>query len=82
VAVGLVVVICALLRLMESYRIAAVTVAVVMLTGQSVSPWTTATFRFLEVTFGILVALLISALFNPSYVYQRLRAVFTCNSKK
>ena len=50
---------------MESYRIAAVTVAVVMLTGNSASPWTTATYRFLEVSFGILVALVISALFNP-----------------
>jgi uncharacterized membrane protein YgaE (UPF0421/DUF939 family) len=75
-AVGLVVLICALLKLMESYRIAAVTVAVVMLMGNSASPWTTAAYRFLEVSFGILVSLLISALFNPSYVYQRLHDAF------
>jgi len=72
-AVGLVVLVCAFLRLMESYRIAAVTVAVVMLMGSPASPWMTATYRFLEVSFGILISLLISALFNPSYVYQRLR---------
>jgi uncharacterized membrane protein YgaE (UPF0421/DUF939 family) len=72
-AVWLVVLICAFLRLIESYRIAAVTVAVVMLTAHGgASPWMTATYRFLEVSFGILVALLISALFNPAYVYQRL----------
>jgi len=75
-AVALVVVICALLRLLESYRIGAVTVAVVMLTGNSASPWTTAAYRFLEVSFGILVALLISALFNPVYVYQRIQGSF------
>jgi len=72
--VALVVMICALLKLLESYRIAAVTVAVVMLTGGSDSSWSTAFYRFLEVSFGILVALLISALFHPSYVYERLRA--------
>ncbi len=68
---GLVVLVCAVLRLIESYRIAAVTVAIVMLTGNSSSPWTTAEYRFLEVSFGILVALFFSALFNPVYVYQR-----------
>jgi len=73
-AVGVVIVICGLLRLMESYRIAAVTVAVVMLMGNSASPWMTATYRFLEVSFGILISLLISALFNPSYVQQHLHA--------
>jgi uncharacterized membrane protein YgaE (UPF0421/DUF939 family) len=72
-AVGLVVLVCGFLRLIESYRIAAVTVAIVMLTGHDgASPWTTATYRFIEVSFGVLVALLISALFNPSYVYQQL----------
>jgi uncharacterized membrane protein YgaE (UPF0421/DUF939 family) len=76
-AVGLVVLICGFLKLMESYRIAAVTVAVVMLTGNSASPWTTATYRFLEVSFGILIALVISALFNPSYVYQQLILFFS-----
>ena len=72
VGIGLVVLLCALLRLLESYRIAAVTVAVVMLTGNPGSPWTTASYRFLEVSFGILVALLISSLFHPFYVYQNL----------
>jgi len=73
VAVGLVVLICAFLRLIESYRIAAVTVAVVMLTGQTTSPWMTATYRFLEVSFGIIIALLISALFDPSYFYSKFK---------
>jgi uncharacterized membrane protein YgaE (UPF0421/DUF939 family) len=79
IAIGLVVLICGLLRLIESYRIAAVTVAVVMLIGQSEPPVTAAMYRFIEVSFGILVALLISALFNPSYVYQRLHAIFIKN---
>jgi len=84
VAVTLVVLICALLRLMESYRLAAVTVAVIMLTSHSGSPWMTAAYRFLEVSFGIVVALLISALFHPSYVYQRLHkaAQKLCNKFK
>jgi len=74
--VGIVVVICALLKLIESYRIAAVTVAVIMLTGHADASWTTAIYRFLEVFLGILVALAISALFNPSYVAQRLSQIF------
>ena len=53
---------CESLGLLQSYRLACVTVAIVMLISGTGSPWRVSTRRFLEVALGILVALLISAL--------------------
>jgi len=53
---------CTLLNLEQSYRLACVTVAIVMLIHNAESPWRLALWRFLEVAMGIVVALAISAL--------------------
>jgi len=56
------VLLCTLLNLEQSYRLACVTVAIVMLIHNAESPWRLALWRFLEVAVGIMVALAISAL--------------------
>lgn len=69
IAVLIVVLICIFLNLKQSYRLAAVTVAIIVLVNHTESPWMTAFHRFLEVSLGVVVALLISLLMNPSYSY-------------
>lgn len=61
-AVAATVLICESLGLGQSYRLACVTVAIVMLINTAGSPWKSAAYRFVEVALGIVVALLISAL--------------------
>ncbi|MGA7381184.1 MAG: FUSC family protein [Terriglobales bacterium] len=61
-AVAVTVLVCESLGLGQSYRLACVTVAIVMLINTAGSPWKSATYRFLEVALGIVVALVISAL--------------------
>ena len=59
-ALGLV---CALLRLDHSaYRFAGITLAIVMLVVRTAPPWVIAAHRFAEVSLGIAVALLLTAL--------------------
>lgn len=67
IAVLIVVLICILLNLTKSYRLAGVTVAIIVLVNHTESPWMTALHRFLEVSLGVVVALLISLLMNPTY---------------
>jgi len=62
VAATLTVLLCEVLNLGQSYRLACVTVAIVMLINRSASPWNTALNRFLEVALGIVIALILSAL--------------------
>lgn len=62
IAVGATVLICESVGLGQSYRLACVTVAIIMLINTAESPWRSAAYRFAEVALGILVALLISAL--------------------
>jgi len=62
VAVAATALICEGLGLGQSYRLACVTVAIVMLINTAGSPWRSAAYRFVEVALGILVALLMSAL--------------------
>lgn len=62
VAVALTVLICESAGLGQSYRLACVTVAIVMLINTAGSPWKSAAYRFVEVALGIVIALLISAL--------------------
>lgn len=66
VAVTLTVLICALLNFADSARLAGVAVAIVMLIGGPGRPWVAALHRFLEVSFGILIAVFLSALIYPS----------------
>jgi uncharacterized membrane protein YccC len=62
-AVFLIGVLCAVLRIERSaYRYASVTLAIVMLVTRSTSPWRIAIERFFEVSLGIAVGLILSAL--------------------
>ena len=54
-------VICALTRLENSYRFAAITLAIIMLVPRITPPWKIALHRFIEVTIGIVVGLAITA---------------------
>jgi uncharacterized membrane protein YccC len=66
VAVAIAFYLCSILKLADSQRLATVTVAIVMLIGRLNSSWIIAVHRFLEVSIGILVALLISVVLWPS----------------
>ena len=62
VAVCVTALVCEVLDLKQSLRLAGVTVAIIMLTGESASPLPTIIHRFLEVSLGIVVALSVSVL--------------------
>ncbi|HTA22436.1 MAG TPA: FUSC family protein [Terriglobales bacterium] len=62
IAVAATALICESVGLGQSYRMACVTVAIVMLINAADSPWRSAVYRFIEVALGIVIALLISAL--------------------
>jgi uncharacterized membrane protein YccC len=68
-AVYLVGLLCAVLRIERSaYRYAGITLAIVMLVTRSASPWLIGLHRFFEVSLGIAVGLMLSALWpeHPS----------------
>ncbi len=63
IAVYLVGILCAVLRIERSaYRYANITLAIVMLVARSAAPWLIGVRRFFEVSLGILVGLMLSAL--------------------
>ena len=66
VAVTLTMLVCALLGFTEAARLAGVAVAIVMLISHPGASWVTALHRFLEVSFGIVIAVLVSVLIWPS----------------
>jgi uncharacterized membrane protein YgaE (UPF0421/DUF939 family) len=66
VAVTITVFLCGLLGFADAARLAGVAVAIVMLASHPGRPWTAALHRFLEVSFGIVIAVLVSALNWPS----------------
>jgi uncharacterized membrane protein YgaE (UPF0421/DUF939 family) len=57
-------ILCALLRLGSAYRFAAITLSIVLLIAHQRPPWVVATHRFVEVSLGIAVALLVAALWR------------------
>jgi uncharacterized membrane protein YgaE (UPF0421/DUF939 family) len=61
-AVVLTVLLCQALNLEDSYRLACVTVAIVMLISSTNSAWVTAGYRFLEVALGIVIAVVIAGI--------------------
>ena len=67
------VIICGLLGLRSSSRLAGVTITIVMLVQRGGSHWTVALDRVLEVFLGIVVAVLISTLVFPARARLRLR---------
>lgn len=72
-AVFLAVVLCGLLGLRNSSRLAGVTISIVMLVQKGGSHWILALHRVGEVFLGIFVALLVSTLFFPDRARVRLR---------
>ena len=57
-------ILCALLRIGSAYRFAAITLTIVLLIAHASPPWIVATHRFVEVSLGIAVALLVTALWR------------------
>jgi uncharacterized membrane protein YgaE (UPF0421/DUF939 family) len=53
-------ILCALLRIGAAYRFAAITLSIVLLVAHTRSPWMVAAHRFVEVSLGILVALIVT----------------------
>ncbi len=72
-AVFITVVLCSLLSLQSGMRLGAVTVAVILLLEHHSKPWTPALHRFLEVSFGIVVALIVANLVFPTTATAKLR---------
>ena len=66
IAVALTVLVCGLCGFEEAARLAGVAVAIVMIIGHPVRPWIAPLHRFLEVSFGILVAVVVSGLIWPA----------------
>jgi uncharacterized membrane protein YgaE (UPF0421/DUF939 family) len=73
IAIALAAVLCASRHLRDSYRLAGSTVMIVMFSAQFNTPWMTAMERFIEVSLGILVALVVSKFLWPSRARQQLR---------
>jgi len=73
VAVAIAFYVCSVLKLAESQRLATVTVGILMLIGRVSSAWIVALHRFLEVSIGILVAMVISFVLWPSRAREALR---------
>lgn len=70
------VVFCAILNIPDSYRLAALSVVVVMLPWKAHpehSAWTYAYFRFIDTCFGFIAALIISHLLWPSLALNKIR---------
>jgi uncharacterized membrane protein YgaE (UPF0421/DUF939 family) len=55
-----------LLRVGGAYRFAAITLSIILLIPRARAPWITAWHRFLEVSLGIAVALVLTALWPPA----------------
>ena len=53
-------ILCALLRMDSAYRFAAITLTIVLLVAYTRPPWIVAAHRFVEVSLGIAVALLVT----------------------
>jgi hypothetical protein len=73
VAVFVTIVLCTILHLEDGIRLAAVTIAIIMLVPNTGRPWVPALNRFLEVSFGILVALAVAEFVLPSTAMESLR---------
>ena len=73
VAVFVTIVLCTILHLADGLRLAAVTIAIIMLVPNTARPWVPAFNRFLEVSFGIFIALLVAEFVLPSTALENLR---------
>jgi uncharacterized membrane protein YgaE (UPF0421/DUF939 family) len=69
-AVTMTMFVCGMLGFADAARLAGVAVAIVMLTGHPGHPWMAPLHRFLEVAFGMVIAVLVSALVWPARVLK------------
>jgi uncharacterized membrane protein YgaE (UPF0421/DUF939 family) len=67
VAVAITILVSFVLRLEESQRLAAATVAIIMLIGRTEPAWLSAIYRFIEVSFGVVISLLIARFVWPAH---------------
>lgn len=71
-------VVCSLLNLKDSYRIASLSVAFIIipwnLSTSYLSPWSLAFFRFLDTTLGLLVAMIVAYVLWPVQAITKIRA--------
>ena len=72
-AVFVTVLLCTILHLEDGLRLGAVTVAIILLIPHSGRAWAPAFNRFLEVSFGILIALVVAEFVLPSTALESLR---------
>jgi len=76
-AVFTTVIVCAIFKIPDSYRLAALSVVVVMLPWKAHpenSPWTYAFFRFIDTCFGFLAAIIVSHIIWPSLALSNIRS--------
>jgi uncharacterized membrane protein YccC len=76
VAIFTTIALCGLLRLQDSYRIASLSVAIVLIPWKFnpvLDPWTIAFFRFLDTCLGFAVAVVMSNLLWPSQALTKMR---------
>ncbi len=57
-------ILCAILRVDNAYRFAAITLSIVLLISHARPPWIVASHRFVEVSLGIAVALLVTTVWK------------------
>src|SRR4051794_3533481 len=57
-------ILCSILRVSSAYRIAAIALSIVLLVAHERAPWIVALHRFIEVSLGIAVALLITTVWK------------------
>lgn len=72
-AVFMTVVICSALNLRSGIRLGATTVAVIVLIGHAGKAWSPALHRFLEVSFGVVIALFVANVVFPATAFGKLR---------
>lgn len=76
VSVFLTIVLCALLNIKDSFRIAALSTAVIIILGglhPTINPWLFSFYRFLDSCTGILIALIIARLIWPKKAIENVR---------
>ncbi len=78
--VAITIVVCAILRLQEAYRIAALSGAVVMLSWtvhpELVTPWEIGFFRSLDASVGIIIAIIVSHIILPEQTWLNIQNKF------
>lgn len=76
ISVGITIIICALFKLQESFRIAIATVAVIMIVWQlnpDTNPWVFSLYRFIDSCFGIIIGVVVAHTIWPYHAREKLR---------